>query len=131
MKFQKRLKLEHGLEQIDMVAMINVMFLLLAFLLLSNYFTVQSGINVKLPKTVTSDVVNEEDFIVTITSENILYVNRKIVTPKELSQELEKIAHHNKPLIIKADRRASMGRVVDVWNLCRQLGVERINIATN
>ena len=131
MKFQKRIKLEHGLEQIDIVAMINVMFLLLVFFLLSNYLTVQSGANVKLPKTVTSDVVNEDNFIVTITSENILYVNRKIVTLKELSRELEKIAHQNKPLIIKADRRVSMGRVVDVWDLCRKYGVERINIATN
>ena len=131
MKFQRRIKLEYGLDQIDSIALINVMLLLLVFFMLFNYLTASSGINVKLPKTVTSDVVNEDNFIVTITSENVLYVNRKIVTLKELSQELGKIAHQNKPLIIKADRRASMGRVVDVWDLCRKYGVERINIATN
>ena len=131
MKFQRRIKLEYGLDQIDSIALINVMLLLLVFFMLFNYLTASSGINVKLPKTITSDVVNEDNFIVTITSENILYVNRKIVTFKELSRELEIIAHQNKPLIIKADRRASMGRVVDVWDLCRKYGVERINIATN
>jgi len=32
--------------------------------------------------------------------------------------------------MIKADRRSSMGRIVDIWDLCRQLGIEKINIAT-
>ena len=35
------------------------------------------------------------------------------------------------PVMIKADRRASMGRIVDIWDLCRELNIERINIATN
>ena len=33
-------------------------------------------------------------------------------------------------LFIKADRRASVGRIVEVWDLARDLGIPKINIAT-
>ena len=126
MKFKRHTKLEHGLEPL-----IDVIFQLLVFFMLSSSFTFQSGINVKLPKAVTSDIIKEENLIITITSENIIYLNSNISTLEELKSELEKIKGKNNPILIKADRRSSVGRIVDVWDLCRNLGIERINIATN
>jgi len=130
-KFKRHSKLESGLEQIDIAPLVDVIFQLLIFFMLSSSFTFQSGINVKLPKAVTSDVIKEENLIITITSENIIYLNDTIVTIKELKQELEKFRDQDRALLIKADRRSSMGRIVDVWDLCRNLGLEKINIATN
>jgi len=131
MKFKRHTKLEHGLEQIDIAPLIDVIFQLLVFFMLSSSFTFQSGINVKLPKAVTSDIIKEENLIITITSENIIYLNSNISTLEELKSELEKIKGKNNPILIKADRRSSVGRIVDVWDLCRNLGIERINIAIN
>ena len=131
MKFRRNSKLESGLRQIDLAPLIDVIFQLLIFFMLSSSFTFQSGINVKLPKAVTSDVIKEENLIVTITSENVAYLNEKVITLKELGDSLKKEADKQRPLLIKADRRASVGRVVDVWDLCRNAGIEKINIATN
>jgi biopolymer transport protein ExbD len=131
LKFKRHNKLEHGLQQLDIAPLIDVIFLLLIFFMLSSSFTFQSGINVKLPKAVTSDVIKEENWVVTITSENVLYLNGKVVTLKELATQLSKPQFKQKPLVIKSDRRASVGRIVDVWDLCRNLGIEKINIATN
>lgn len=131
MRFKRHSKLEYGLKQIDIAPLIDVIFLLLIFFMLSSSFTFESGINVKLPKAVTSDVIKEENLVVTITSENVLYLNSKITTLKELTDILGDAGNKSKPLLIKADRRASIGRIVDVWDLCRNLGIERINIATN
>lgn len=131
MRFKRHTKLEHGLEQIDIAPLIDVIFQLLIFFMLSSSFTFQSGINVKLPKAVTSDVIKEENFIVTITSENITYLNGAVITLKELKERLSQPGSNDRPLLIKADRRASVGRIVDIWDICRELGIERINIATN
>ena len=130
MKFKRHLKLEHGLEQIEIAPLINCVFLLLIFFMLTSSFTFQSGIKVKLPKAVTSEVVQQKNIIITITSENVIYLNNRVISFKELSDELAKPARKNRPLLIKADRRASVGRIVDVWDLCRNLGIEKINIAT-
>lgn len=131
MKFKRQLKFESGLAQIDMAPLIDVIFQLLIFFMLSSSFTFQSGINVKLPKAVTSDVIKEDNFTITITDENIIYLNGKITSTKELEQLLGEPAKRDVLIMIKADRRASMGRIVDVWDLCRKLGVKKINIATN
>ncbi len=131
MKFKRHTKLEFGLEQIDIAPLIDVIFQLLVFFMLSSSFTFQSGIHVKLPKAVTSDTIKEENFIITITSENIIYLNDQVITLKELKTKLQAPTIKNRPMLIKSDRRASMGRIVDVWDLCRNLGIEKINIATN
>lgn len=131
MKFKRQVKFESGLAQIDMAPLIDIIFQLLIFFMLSSSFTFQSGINVKLPKAVTSDIIKEDNFTIAITNENIVYLNGKIISLKELRQKLEKPAKKNVLIMIKADRRSSMGRIVDVWDLCRELGVQRINIATN
>ena len=131
MKLKKQAKLEYGLGLIDIAPLVDVVFLLLIFFMLSSSFTFQSGINVKLPKAVTSDILREENLIVTITSDNIIYLNNDVITLKELENRLSQSGTKTRPLLIKADRRASVGRIVDVWDLCRNLGIERINIATN
>ena len=114
MKFKRHIKLEQGLEQINIAPLIDVVFQLLIFFMLSSSFTFQSGIKVKLPRAITST-----------------YINDKISTLKEVEAELSNPANKDRPILIKADRRASLGRVVDIWDLCRELGIERINIATD
>ncbi len=133
MKFKRHSKLEYGIEQIDIAPLVDVIFQLLIFFMLSSSFTFQSGINVKLPKAVTSDVIRDENIVITITSENVTYLNGMITTLEELKKSLKQsyAQDDNRPLLIKADRRASVGRIVDVWDLCRNLGIEKINIATN
>ena len=131
MKFKRHIKLEHGLEQINLAPLIDVIFLLLIFFMLSSSFISQSGIHVKLPKAVTSDTIAEENFIITISGENVIYWDTAVLTLDELENKLRDLSKNNRPILIKADSRASMGRIVDVWDLCRKLGIERINIATN
>ena len=131
MKFKRHTKIESGLGTITIVPLADVIFQLLIFFVLSSSFTLQSGITVKLPKAVTSDVVKDENVVVTITGEDITYLNNRVVTAKDLQRELSKADLRSRPLLIKADRRASVGRIVDVWDLCRDIGIERINIATS
>lgn len=130
MKFKRRIHLQNGLEQLNITPLIDVIFQLLIFFMLTSSFAFPSGINVKLPKAVTSDVIKDENFVITITGENLIYLGQAAMNIKELEAELGKAANRTRPVLIKADRRASMGRIVDVWDLCRNLGVERINIAT-
>lgn len=130
MRFKRHIKIEQGLEQINMAPLIDIILLLLIFFMLSSSFTFQSGINVKLPKAVTSDAIQDENITVTITSEDVIYLANSVITISELKAELSKPENRRRPVMIKADRRSSMGRIVDVWDVCREMGIERINIAT-
>jgi len=132
LKFRRYTRLEHGLGQIDIAPLIDVVFLLLIFFMLTSSFVFQPGIEINLPKAVTSEVIQEENIIITISSENIIYLNGRIATFKELRGKLKKIStKKQRPLLIKADRRSSLGRVVEIWDLCREIGISKINIATD
>lgn len=131
MRFKGRMELEHGLKQIDIAPLIDIVFQLLIFFMLTSSFVIQPGIKVDLPKAVTSEAVKLENIEILVTGENVTYFNGKVVTSQELKALLKQVAKRDQTILIKADRRASLGRVVEIWDMARDLGVSQVNIATN
>ena len=131
MRFKRHVELEHGLRQIDIAPLIDMVFQLLIFFMLTSSFVMQPGIKVNLPKAITSEVVKYENIEIVISGENVAYLNGKVVTLQELRPLLKQVAKRNQPILIKSDKRASLGRVVEIWDLARDLGISQINIATN
>jgi len=128
MKFKRRTELEKG--KVDLVPLIDVVFLLLIFFMLTSSFIFQPGIKVNLPKAITSEVIHKESVILVITKSDAIYLNERAITMDELTTRLAIAAKEDRPLLIKADRGASLGKVVEVWDLCREEGISQINIAT-
>ncbi|OGX32085.1 MAG: hypothetical protein A3G37_01410 [Omnitrophica WOR_2 bacterium RIFCSPLOWO2_12_FULL_46_30] len=130
MRFKRHVELEHGLRQIDITPLIDMVFQLLIFFMLTSSFIMQSGIKVNLPKAVTAEPGREENVTITISRENVLYLDKKVLTNRELKEVLSRAQKDNIPVLIMADQYASMGRVVEVWDMARDSGVEEVNIAT-
>ena len=128
MRFKRRLKVEKGL--VDMTPLINVFFLLFVFFMFTSSFIFQPGIKVNLPKAVTSEVVQEESVVIIITKDDLVYLNDRQITEDELRSKLKIIAKEKASLLIKADSRATLGKVVGIWDTCRKEGVSQVNIAT-
>ena len=130
MRFQRHLNLEYGLRQIVIVRLINILFLLLIFILSTTLFVIQPGIRLYLPRAVTSDVVKPGTLEITVSSENLVYVDTKPITIGALKTLLKQVAQRRQPVLIKSDSRASLGRVAEIWDMARDLGVAQVNIAT-
>ncbi len=128
-RIRRRTDMKKG--QIDIVPLVNVVFLLLIFFMLTSNFIFQPGISVKLPKAITSEVISSENMVLIVTAQDLLFLNNQPITIDKLTTELEAAASQNKSLLLKADSRASLGRVVELWDLCRDLGIAQVNIATN
>jgi biopolymer transport protein ExbD len=131
MKFKRHMKLEQGLRQIDIAPMIDMVFLLLIFFMLTSSFVMQPGIAVNLPKALTSEVVKAQSIEVLVSSDNIIYVDGKILAISALKQLMAQAAPRNQPVLIKSDRKATMGRVVEIWDICRDKGIAQVSIATD
>jgi biopolymer transport protein ExbD len=128
MKFKRRFRIEKGMA--DLTPLINVFFLLLIFFLFTSSFIFQPGIRVNLPKAVTSEVIQEEGAVLIITKPGKAYLGDREISSEELVSKLRLIAKEKGSLLIKADSDASLGRVVEIWDMCRREGVSQINIAT-
>ena len=127
MRFKRHAKLEKG--NLDIAPLIDVVLLLLIFFMLTSSFISQPGIRINLPKAVTSEAIHEESLVITITDKNI-YLGDKKISLKDLKSSLKFSARRDQPLLIKADEQVALGKVVEVWDLCRDAGISRINIAT-
>ena len=128
MRLKRRIFLEKG--HLDIAPLIDIVFLLLVFFMLTSSFIFQPGIKINLPKAMTSEVIQRENLIIIVRDDNALYINERLIGREGLSSRLKVAAKESKPILIKADRRASLGKVVEVWDLCRAEGIQKINIAT-
>ncbi|MDP8299844.1 MAG: biopolymer transporter ExbD [Candidatus Tantalella remota] len=128
MKFKRKIFLEKG--RLDIAPLIDVVFLLLIFFMLTSSFVFQPGIRVNLPRAVTSEVLHKELLIVTVTENNQVFINERPVDGDELVSRITLAARDDQPLLIRADKRSEMGKVIEIWDLCRRVDVRQINIAT-
>ena len=114
-----------------MTPLINVFFLLFIFFAFTSSFIFQPGIKVDLPKAVTSEVVQQESAVLIVTKDDKIYLNDREISQDELLSNLRLMAKGNVPLLIKADSHATLGRIVEIWDMCRREGLSQANIATN
>ena len=128
MIFKKRVLAEAGLRQIDIAPLIDCIFILLIFFMLTSSFIVMPGINVKLPKALTSEEVDTQTLTIVISSEDIIYLQGEAKTPKAVEEFVKKGKYDS--IFIKADRDASLGAVVGIWDICKNSGISKIGIAT-
>lgn len=132
MKF-RRPKPGSGGVFINLTPLIDVVFLLLIFFLLSTTFiTIRYGIKVKLPTTTTLQERIEENIVISITKDNELYIGRKWVKEKDLITLLRKdIKKKGALVLINADKDVKHGKVVKVMDLAKQAGVRNLGILTS
>lgn len=128
MRFKRKVSLEKG--HLDIAPLIDVIFLLLIFFMLTSSFIFQPGIRVNLPKAVTSEVLHRELLVVVVTDENEVYINERPVDGEELASRISLAGRESQSLLIKADKGADLGKVIEVWDLCRQVDIKQVNIAT-
>ena len=129
MRFKRHVEFKKG--QLDIAPLIDVVFLLLIFFMLTSSYIFQPGIKINLPKAVTSEAIHEQNLIITINDKDLIYLNNRPLTLKQLESHLKNAAREDRPLLIKADRKASLGKVVQIWDMCREAGLTQINIATS
>ena len=98
--------------------------------MLTSSFIFQPGIRVNLPRAVTSEVLQKKLLVVTVNEANEVFIDERPVNGDELVSRITVASRDEQPLLIKADKEADLGKVIEVWDICRQVDIKQINIAT-
>ena len=129
MKFGKAKEEE---PRLGIAPLVDIVFLLLIFFMLTSHFEIASGVRIRLPK-VTQKVYNSQEMKVTVLIDRTgkIYFRGKKLTLSELKKKLEAVVEKNGivHLILQADQDARHGRVVDVMDIAKTAGVRSIVIA--
>lgn len=119
--------------QINLVPMIDVIFSILAFFIISSLFLTRSqGLPVDLPAAQTAEPKQTVQINITIEPDGDLFLDRQPIELDGLKGAVtEKIAPDSESVvIINADKQVTHGTVVEVMDLLRQVEGARLAIAT-
>ena len=129
MKLRKRKKKK---VLINITSLIDVLFLLLIFFMVSSTFVEKPGMDLELPESETSTMKEIKDLVLQITPDGGMTLNSEEISSANLKAKLEEEHEQNAgaSLILKADKDVKHGVIVNVMDIAKQVGIPRIIIAT-
>jgi biopolymer transport protein ExbD len=118
----------------DIFLVLLIIFMVTSSVIVQSGVSNQSGVRVNLPKGSKSDINTQDpqNLAVAILADGRMVVGGKVVTDDELKQRLA-AAHERSAettVVVQADSGVPHGRVVEVMELARAAGLERLAIAT-
>lgn len=121
--------------RIDLTPMIDVVFLLLIFFMISTTFIERPGVTIDLPAGGTQQVTTDKQEVeVYLTEEGDLYLQREAMTLSELNSHLGDLGTETAKqmtFLLMADKSARHGWVIEVMEIARRNGFVRLAIATD
>ena len=123
---------EYQFGWLGMIPMLDVVFLLIFFLLLSSNFILQPGISVSVPfsRFTLGPQINPQIISITGGESASIYFRDQKVGLEELGPLLEDAKRESRPLIIKADRFTPYELVIAVTNSALEHGISSVSLAT-
>lgn len=112
------------------VGFINFVLMVVLLVMSTTIFARPSGVEMEFPSFRQAAISSGQRVVITVTSENVIYINGHVVTLNELRHFLAQGNFYKEALMIKVDRRASMGRVADILDLCRGISGASVNVST-
>ena len=127
---------EHEEPEVNLTSLIDVVFLLLIFFMISTTFDRQALLRLDLPEATTSEADSVPQFIeVTVSEDGRIFVDDNLLT-ENTNRALRAVLGDLRaqtpdiPLVVRADERASHGLVVMVLDAAAAEGINRVGIAT-
>ena len=120
---------------VDMTPMIDIVFQLILFFLVSTTFAILPGIKLKLPTSHTSEGTSYQGITITADADGLLFFNEKEVAIDELGTELVMydtgdIKKAEFPVSLEADSEVTNGTIVKIFDVIRESGYAVINLRT-
>lgn len=121
-------------EGIQLAPLIDIVFLMLVFYMTSAVFAqLESEIDVLLPTADAAEVTdrNPGEIYINLMDDGRIIINQRDVELEELETILARVSEYfpGGAVIIRGDRRAALGRAVDVLNACRNVDIQNVSFA--
>ena len=119
--------------EINITPMLDVVFIMLIFFIVTASFVKESGIDVNRPDAATATVKERGNILVAITDTNQIWIDRRQVDPRSVRANIERLHAENPQgaVVIQADENSKNGLLVQVMDASRQAGGFNVSIAAN
>lgn len=118
---------------INITSLVDILFILLIFVLVSTTFLEQPALNIELPKAKSAGLESVQELVVSISKAGQIYLNNQVVDIKGLGYllGLEIKKDEKIPVVLRADKDVPYGLVIEVMDIMRGVGVKKLVALTS
>ena len=119
--------------EVDLTPMLDVVFIMLIFFIVTASFVKESGIDINRPDASTAEKQERGNILVAITESGQLWIDKRQVDPRALRANIERLKAENPEgaVVIQADKNSKNGLLVTVMDAAREAGIENVSIAAS
>ncbi|WP_339726107.1 biopolymer transporter ExbD [uncultured Paraglaciecola sp.] len=127
----RKVRVEEDAE-IDMTPMLDIVFIMLIFFIVTTVFVKEAGVNVNKPNGSLAVMPKNANIFIGITEDGDVWIDKRKVETDLVRSNLERLMAEQPSdvIIIQADKEAEHGVVIEVMDQIKAAGIDRISIAT-
>ena len=117
--------------EVNVTPMLDVVFIMLIFFIVTASFVKEAGIDVNRPDAATAERKERGNILVAISENGQIWINKRQVDPRAVRANIERMHAENPQgsVVIQADRNSKNGLLVQVMDAARLAGVYEVSIA--
>ena len=118
--------------EIDLTPMLDVVFIMLIFFIVTASFIKEAGIEVNRPEANTPQQVDNANILIAISAANEIWIDRRRVDKRSLRANIERLHAENPKgaVVVQADSKSNAETIVAVMDAAREAGVYDVSLAT-
>ena len=122
---------EQDESEVNLTPMLDVVFIMLIFFIVTASFVKEAGIDVSRPPAATAERKERGNILVAITENDQIWMDRRQVDPRSIRANIERLHAENPQgsVVIQADKNSKNGLLVQVMDAARLAGVESVSLA--
>ena len=122
---------EDEAEEINMTPMLDVVFIMLIFFIVTASFVKEAGIDVNRPEAATAVKKDRANILVAISDQGEIWINKRQIDVRAVQANIERLKAENPQgsVVIQADKKATTETLIKVMDASRAAGVFDVSIA--
>lgn len=117
---------------IDMTPMLDVVFIMLIFFIVTASFVKETGIDIERPSANTSESKGSASILVAISADNQIWIDKRRIDIRSVRANIERLHAENPKasVIIQADKKSLVETLTEVTDASREAGIYNVSVAT-
>jgi biopolymer transport protein ExbD len=118
---------------IDLTPMLDVVFIMLIFFIVTSSFIKEAGVEIQRPQAETASPQDKGNILIAVTADGRVWMDKKVVDVRSVRAHVERmrVDQPDGAVVVQADQDARTGLVVQVMDQARLAGVQDVALAAS
>lgn len=128
---RRRIQLPDDDSDFDMTPMLDVVFIMLIFFIVTSSFVKESGIDINRPDASTATFKEQGNILIAISAENDIWIDKRKIDVRAVRANIERLHMENPQgaVVVQADKSSRNGVLVQVLDQIKLAGVNNVALA--